>query len=392
LFAAQWATGLVPYIVYDPTVPPDAYFPDAARWATAVSAQAPRGIATGGLCQPPVHAIALNRICALAYSAPPALRKDVLNRARRLFPAVLKWHTYLATYRDPQRSGLVTVYHPWESGTDNSPRWDAPLDRLTVGDLPPYVRRDTQTVDGAQRPSDTDYDRYLWLLELLKRRRFDEASIAAHHPFAVKDVFFSAVFAAANDALREVGELVGAPCDDRGLISGWRARTLRALAGTWDDVTGLCLDYDLRARQPLRRRTFAGLSPLLAAGIDPTVRTRLLDALDSAEFLGRRDLGLPVLPTTSPADPAFDPQRYWRGSVWPVINWLFGHALQRAGEVTRSAQLRRATLELVDAGGLCEYFDARTGLGLGSMDQTWTAAVVLDWVAGDARCVDGGSR
>ena len=35
LFAARWADGRVPHIVYNPAAPPDTYFPDAGRWACA---------------------------------------------------------------------------------------------------------------------------------------------------------------------------------------------------------------------------------------------------------------------------------------------------------------------------------------------------------------------
>jgi hypothetical protein len=38
---------------------------------------------------------------------------------------MLAFHRYLLTARDPEKSGLVTIFHPWESGFDNSPRWDA---------------------------------------------------------------------------------------------------------------------------------------------------------------------------------------------------------------------------------------------------------------------------
>jgi hypothetical protein len=276
----------------------------------------------------------------------------------------------------------VTVYHPWESGTDNSPRWDGPLDRLVIGDLPRYVRRDTQAVtDPQQRPADRDYDRYLWLLELLKRRQFDEAAIAAEHPFAVKDVFFSAVFAAANQALLALCEVVDAPREDRALIQGWVRRGQRGLARCWDPGRGVCLDYDLRTQRFLPHRTFAGLGPLLVDGVHAGLREGLLRTLESGGFLAAPALLPGVLPSTSPDDPAFTPRNYWRGPCWPVIGWLFWDALHRAGEPATAATIRSAALDLIAGRGFHEYFDPRTGDGLGSPDQTWTAAVTVDWLS-----------
>ena len=54
----------------------------------------------------------------------------------------LAWHLYLATARDPEGSGLVTIYYLWESGTDNSPRFDTALEAVEVGEMPHYERQD----------------------------------------------------------------------------------------------------------------------------------------------------------------------------------------------------------------------------------------------------------
>jgi hypothetical protein len=53
---------------------------------------------------------------------------------------------------------------------DNSPRFDAPYERVVVGaGLPPYERADLVHVTAAdERPSDRDYDRYLWLIEEMR--------------------------------------------------------------------------------------------------------------------------------------------------------------------------------------------------------------------------------
>lgn len=368
LFAAQWATGMVPHIVFDETAPDGSYFPDARRWDAGVSPAAP-AVATSGLCQPPVHALAVAAIAAAGAAD---------EYVRDMVPRLLAWHRYLATARDPEGSGLVTIYHPWESGADNSPRWDATLERVEVGDLPPYRRRDTGHVaDAAQRPSDREYDRYLWLVELLKRCRYDDAEIQESHPFLVKDVFFSAILVAANEALLRLCEAVGAPAADRDAVAGWIERGRRALADRIDPELHLCLDHDVRAGTPVRCRTFAGFAPLVA-GMD----AGLLAELESERFLAAPGLRWPLLVSTSPADPAYRSRTYWRGPTWPVVNWLLWRGLRAAGEPDRAERLRRAGLDQVAESGFFEYFEPVTGEPLGSPDQSWTAAVTLDWLAG----------
>ena len=385
LFASQWATGKVPHIIFDPDAPPKSYFPDAERWnSSALSEDAPSGPRTSGLCQPPVHAIAVGRIWQSAWG-----RDDRrVERARAFlkdnYPRLFAWHRYLATARDPEGSGLVTIYHPWESGTDNSPRFDRPLHNVEVGDLPKYTRYDLQHVtDPSHRPTNAEYDRYLWLLERLKRARYEEADIYASHPFLVKDVLFSAILVAANEALLGIADAVDAPQDERAQIEGWIERGRAGLARRWDPDLGLALDYDLVSEETLRVRTVAGFAPLIAGGVGSERAGDLLRTLDSPAFAGDERLRWPLPPSTSPQEPGFHPRSYWRGPVWPVANWLLWWSLLRLGEPTRAARLRHDTLDELAEGGFAEYFEPFTGDPLGSAEQSWTAAIALDMLAAD---------
>jgi hypothetical protein len=383
LFRGQWSTGKVPHIVFDPEAPPKSYFPDAERWnSSALSKDAPEGKRTSGLCQPPVHAIAVRRIWQTSRGKDEErvarARTFLQDNYRRLF----SWHRYLATARDPEGSGLVTIYHPWESGTDNSPRWDGVLERISVGEVPSYTRYDLQHVaDPSHRPSDSEYDRFLWLLELLKRARYDEADIYERHPFLVKDVLFSAILVAANEALLEISEVVDAPAEDRELIEAWIARGRAGLEEQWDPGLGLCLDRDVLAGESVPVRTIAGFAPLIGGGLDRQRLDALLATLDSQDFAGNADLRYPLPPSTSPGEPSFHPRSYWRGPVWPVVNWLLWWSLLRAGESARAQSMRRETLEELSEGGFAEYFEPFTGEPLGSGEQSWTAAIALDMLA-----------
>jgi glucosylglycerate hydrolase len=381
LCAAQWATGKIPHIVFNPEA--GGYFPDAARWGCECSADKPLGVETSGLCQPPVHAIAARHIWEVVRGRGGDEAAEARAFLDEVYRPLMVWHRYLATARDPEGSGLVTIYHPWESGTDNSPRWDAALASVVVGDLPPYTRHDLQHVaDPSERPTNAEYDRYLWLVEVMKRAQYDEAAIYREHPFLIKDVLFSGILVAANEALLAIAEVVGAPDDDRSLIAGWLERGRRGLQQRWDPELKLCLDYDVRAGAPVRVRTVAGFAPLVAGGLAPELRADLFDMLDSPAFLGHPRLRWPLVPSTSPEDPAFVARRYWRGPTWPFMNWLLWWSLIRAGEGERAAAMRRASLDQLAAGEFAEYYEPFTGESLGSLDQSWTAAVALDWLHG----------
>jgi len=255
---------------------------------------------------------------------------------------------------------------------------------VQVGALPPYTRADLQHVaDPSQRPTQAEYDRYLWLVESLKRARYDDAAVHKTHPFLVKDALFSGILVSANEALLAIAAEIDAPDDDRRLIAEWVERGRRALAGCWDPDLGLCLDQDVRAGTPVRVRTVGGFAPLVAGGLEDSRLEALLRTMDSPAFLGHPDLRWRVPPSTSPDDPGFRPRSYWRGPNWPFMNWLLWWSLVRSGETERAARLRQAALDQIATVGFAEYMEPFTGEPLGSGDQSWTAAATLDWLATD---------
>jgi hypothetical protein len=379
LFDAQWRDGRVPHIVFDPRVPD--YWPGPDFWASAATSRlAPSAPATSGLIQPPMHAIAVWRILESAVGP-----ERYHPRLTRLYPKLLAWHRYLAEQRDPEGSGLVTVYHPWE-GTDNTPRWDAALLRLQVGELPSYTRTDTSLVDADERPTRAEYDRYLWLVALLREARYDDDAIQRTHPFLIKDVQCSAIFAAACGSLERIAAFVGAAAAERAEIAAWRERAVAAVAGAWDADLGLVLDFDLRTQAPIRVSTSAGLAVLLLPDLERTLAERAVRTAFGPDFAGAAGLAFPVVLSTALRSPEFRPRAYWRGPTWPVVNWLLWWGLVQQGLAEPAAALRRANVALLSrpTARFAEYFEPFTGEPLGSIDQSWTAAVALDWVATQA--------
>ncbi len=382
LFEAQWADGRLPHIVFDPNVPE--YWPGPDLWGSREIDAAPKAVATSGIIQPPMHAIAVWRILAIAREehVGEGVRRALVARARRLYPKLLAWHRYLVERRDAERSGLISVYHPWE-GTDNTPRWDAALARIEVGELPPYPRTDTSLVDAAERPTKAEYDRYLWLVGLLRAAKYDDGVVQRAHPFLIKDVQCSAIFVAANDALARIAELADAPDADRADIAEWSTRSAQAVRACWDHRLELALDFDLRAAAPIRCVTSAGLCPLLVPSLTKAEARHFADRIFGPDFAGAAGLAFPVALSTGATTPEFRPRAYWRGPAWPVINWLLWCGLRAHGLEPEAARLREANLALLarPESRFAEYFEPFTAEPLGSPDQSWTAAVTLDWLA-----------
>jgi glucosylglycerate hydrolase len=376
LFAAQWRNGMVPHIVFAANAP--LYEPGPDRWASQeTSPHAPDHAATSGLIQPPVHALALLRILDAVRDRGATERRDIVARVRALWPRLLAWHRYLAEHRDADGRGLLTIYHGWESGMDNSPRWDVPYaDVVPDPGFRPFRRSDLAALgERAQRPTDADYVKYQWLIEELRQARYDDELARKSLSFRVADVFASAIFTAANEDLARVGDELGLSAGDE--LLGYAERFRRGVVGTTDE-DGFAADVDLRSDTTLRTKTLAGFAPLLSGGLDAERRRRLVDLLHSPAWCGNPGLAYALPPSASPEAPEFDVARYWRGPQWPPMNLLIIWGLERSGAYDAADRLRESALYQLTDGVFAEYYQPFTAHPLGSRPQSWTAAVALE--------------
>lgn len=373
LLRGQWSTGMIPQIVFSDQ---PGYFPGPDRWRSEVAAASPGGVQTSGICQPPVHSWALFQIHRSARErGEEALVTDFLHAH---FDALLAWHRWLSTVRAPEPGSLVEIHHGWESGMDNSPRWDAAYARVIPQEMAPFERLDLAHVaDHGQRPSDTDYQRYIWLVDQLVSVAYDDDRAREVIDFRVGDVFFTALHSLASGLLAELADGIGR-AREADELRQLAARFAANVEATVDPETGLARDYDLRAGTWLPAETLAGFAPLLC-GTSPELERRQLDLLMGPRWCAHPSLAVAAPPTTSPESPDFISNNYWRGPQWPVINWLFSAALDHQGASAEAAAIRAAGLEQLTDGNFAEYYDSVSGTPLGSMDQSWTAAAALGW-------------
>ena len=231
----------------------------------------------------------------------------------------------------------------------------------------------------AQRPTDDEYDRYIWLVEEAKDAGYDASLLRESGSFQVGDVLFTAIYAAASDLLAGLATRLRKH-DDAAELKDYAAQARAAVFCHFDEASGLAVDVDLRTGEWLRTETLAGFAPLIAGAMPRSLRQRQVSLLTGPRWAGHPGLKWQLPPSTSPCSPAFNPECYWRGPVWPVFTWLLTWALHRSGENAVAAQLRATSLEQLGDETYAEYYHPMTGAPLGSLNQSWTAAAALDWL------------
>ena len=360
ILSTQWRDGRLPQIVFH-SGKDDGYSPGATFWRSEDIPGTPP-VRTAGLVQPPNHALA----ALLVHQADPA-ESDRRRFLQRAYPRLERWHEYLRNRRGGA-SGLARIVHPWESGMDNSPYWDATLGRMTetfAGEIP---RPDLKHADAAHRPSNGEYGKYLYLAARYRDHECDDSDTG--FPFQVVDPAFNALWARSELALSAIADLIGAdPAPHR----AESVRITEALEALWSEKMGSYVARDELNGELQQYRTISGLVPLLLP--DSPHTHELLDLLRGPHFA----LGdVAMVPSHDLTAPTFDPGRYWRGPSWFNTAWLIAEALFERGFTADAELLSRS----MDKGALendfPEYLDPYTYSPRGTTRFSWTAALALD--------------
>jgi hypothetical protein len=362
LLSAQWADGRLPQIVFNRERDDD-YSPGGDFWRSETFSEAP-DVSTAGLVQPPNHALAV----WMVHDADPdeSRRRRFLERA---YPRLVSWHAYLRGRRSGT-SGLARIVHPWESGMDNSPYWDAPLAAIDDDYAEDVPRPDLQHADASHRPSNAEYGKYLYLAARYRDHGCDDSDDAT--PFLLEDPAFNALWARSEQALALIAAQLGR--DDAALAHGANAEAISsALESLWHPDFGCFVARDVRSDDLQPFRTVSGLVPLMLNGIGHA--DELLATLTGDHFgLGR----VALVPSHDLTAPTFDSSRYWRGPSWFNTAWLVAEGLATHGQPLRAKEIADDAWRLAADNGFPEYVDPHTGDPRGTLDFSWTAALSLD--------------
>jgi hypothetical protein len=178
------------------------------------------------------------------------------------------------------------------------------------------------------------------------------------------DVGLNSLVIADCEALAEMAHILGRKADEEELIS--RAGILKqGLETLWDRETGLYLNRRTDTGGLSRRLSPTLFYPLLARVPNEERARRMLEAhfYNPEEFWGEW-----MLPSIARNDSAFPRQRYWRGAVWPPLNFLVYIGLREYGMADAAEALSKSSKALFlnewrRKGYVSENYSAITGRG-----------------------------
>ncbi len=284
----------------------------------------------------------------IRYNA--ATRRDLMTRT--IQPPVLAWawslavgdpgaepriarhHEWLSAHRDLDGDGLLWIVQPDESGMDASPKFDHVWGRFAQGTpmFPLLIARNRRIGWDARRCSTV-----------------------------VCEVVTNVAWSLSEQAL-------GRPSPTPALIER-----------LWDDDAGRFFD-DVRGAArptpgPSRPRTWDTLAPLALPDLPDEISQRLIaEVLRAPGFAHGVPLPAVALDdrTHSARSTWWGLHRHWRGPSWVNSAWLVWLGLRRLGHDDEAAAMAGRLAAVVSREGFREYYESRSGRGMGADDFGWS--------------------
>lgn len=274
------------------------------------------------ISQPPMYGHCFAELVRRGFSP----GSELADRARRGLKNLIG--------RPRTQTGLVPVWHPWETGCDDSARWDD------------WVRGDGFTAEN-WRAKKSEF--------VFGMAKTSEGAVAGSD-FEVGSVGFNALVAWNVLELAAVGESDVA-LDAAALV------LIENIGARWNHRLLTWTDADVGSGQALT------LDAMLCTLVDP--RPEAFEQLINPEAFGA-----PFGPSGAHiGSSTYDPDNYWRGPAWPQLSYLLYKAAVQCNHECAS-ELARALVAGAKESGLSEFWNPETGQARGATPQTWAGLAI----------------
>jgi len=358
LLDGQWDDGMVPHILFHEK--DTSYFPNHTTWKCG------NNIPSSGITQPPVLAIILKKIIENNK-----LNDDQNLRILKILIKIKKYHEWFIKFRDPNKTGLVSILHPWESGYDNSPIWDEPMSNILVDKDLNYQRRDLEVSNSDERPLKKDYDRYVTIRDQFRDVNYDPNKLYELSIFNVVDVGFNSLFLKANKDLVKLLKKFKLNYDELDFfISKSESEIIKLYNYDSDEF----VSKDLNTNKDILIPSITNYFTLIADLKNDKLNKRIINNLKNHNLNEKY-----IFSTIKSDHQTFEEKRYWRGPVWINCNWLIYEGIKNKDK-EYSIKIKNETISLIENKGFHEYYSCNDGSVMGANNFSWSAALYLDLV------------
>jgi hypothetical protein len=358
LLDGQWDDGMVPHILFHEK--DTSYFPNHTTWKCG------KKIPSSGITQPPVLAIILKKIIENNQ-----LNDDQNSRILKILIKIKKYHEWFIKFRDPNKTGLVSILHPWESGYDNSPIWDEPMSNILVDKDLNYQRRDLEVSNSDERPLKKDYDRYVTIRDQFRDVNYDPNKLYELSIFNVVDVGFNSLFLKANKDLVKLLKKFKLNYDELDFfISKSESEIIKLYNYDSDEF----VSKDLNTNKDILIPSITNYFTLTADLKNDKLNKKIINNLKNHNLNEKY-----IFSTIKSDHQTFEEKRYWRGPVWINCNWLIYEGIKNKDK-EYSIKIKNETISLIENKGFHEYYSCNDGSVMGANNFSWSAALYLDLV------------
>ena len=359
LLDGQWKDGMVPHILFHSTKTD--YYPNYTAWNCG------NKIHSSGITQPPILATILKEILIKNK-----INKTQLSNIIEIIQKIRKYHEWFIKFRDPKKTGLVSILHPWESGYDNSPIWDEPMNKVKIEKNIKYERADNKVINPDYRPLNIDYDRYVTIKNNLKKNKYNPKKVYKESFFNVVDVGFNSIFLKAN---KDLVTLLDTFNLNKNKINNYIKLTEKNFLNLYDKKKETFFSKDIKNKRRIYIPSITNYFVLFADLNNNKINKKLIKNLKKHNAKEKY-----FFSSIKPNHNSFEEKRYWRGPVWINCNWFIYKGLKNKDKFY-SDKIKNKTIQLLEKKGFFEYFSCKNGKPMGAKNFSWSAALYLDLVS-----------
>ena len=357
LLDGQWKDGMVPHILFHN--PNTNYYPNYTAWNCG------NKIRSSGITQPPILATILKLILDKNK-----ISNKQTKEIKKIVKKIIRFHEWFIKFRDPKKTGLVSILHPWESGYDNSPIWDEPMAKVTIEKNLKYKRADNKLIKPDQRPLNIDYDRYVSIKNNLRKKKYNPKEIFKSSLFNVVDVGFNSLFLKANKDLIQISNKFNI---ETSKISNYVKVTEKNILKLYDKKKGIFFSKDIRNNKKIYIPSITNYFILFADLDNDFINNKLIKNLKNHNKNNKY-----FFSSIKPSHNSFEEKRYWRGPVWINCNWFIYQGLKNK-DLKFSNYVKKKTIKLLEKSKFYEYFSCKNGQPMGAKNFSWSASLYLDF-------------